>query len=57
MAAFFGNLRNTVIAGFVLALIVLVIHGQLNGWAIDAETFTMFPPTLLPTPLTAVPSG
>ena len=26
MAAFFSNLRNTVIAGFVLALVVLGIH-------------------------------
>ena len=26
MAAFLGNLRNVVIAGFVLALLVLVIH-------------------------------
>src|ERR1700684_4498800 len=42
MAAFFGNLRNVVIAGFVLALLVCAIHGQLSGWSIDAETFVMF---------------
>src|ERR1700761_5733824 len=42
MAAFLGNLRNVVIAGFVLALIVLVIHGQMSNWNIDAETFVMF---------------
>jgi len=42
MAAFLGNLRNVVIAGFMLALIVFIIHGQLSGWAIDAEIFTMF---------------
>ncbi len=42
MAAFLGNLRNVVIAGFVLALIVFVIHLQRDGWRIDAETFAMF---------------
>src|SRR5690348_17459173 len=43
MAAFLGNLRNVVIAGFVLALIVLFIHGQRSGWNnIDAETFVAF---------------
>ncbi len=42
MAAFLGNLRNVVIAGFVLALIIFVIHLQRSGWAYDAETLTMF---------------
>ena len=42
MAAFLGNLRNVVIAGFVLALVVLFIHGQRSGWNIDAETFVGF---------------
>src|SRR5579864_874733 len=43
MAAFLGNLRNVVIAGFVLALVVLFIHGQRSGWNnIDAETFVAF---------------
>jgi len=35
MAAFLGNLRNVVIAGFVLALLVFLVHAGLNGWAID----------------------
>ncbi|HWD25855.1 MAG TPA: urate hydroxylase PuuD [Rhizomicrobium sp.] len=35
MAAFFANLRNTVIAGFVLALLVFAIHAQLSGWQFD----------------------
>src|SRR6476659_728910 len=42
MAAFLGNLRNVVIAGFALALVVLFIHGQRSGWEIDAETFVAF---------------
>jgi uncharacterized membrane protein len=43
MAAFLGNLRNVVIAGFVLALVVLFIHGQRSGWDnIDPETFVAF---------------
>jgi uncharacterized membrane protein len=42
MAAFLGNLRNVVIAGFALAIVVLLIHLQRDGWRIDAETFTMF---------------
>jgi uncharacterized membrane protein len=35
MAAFFGNLRNTVIAGIVLALVVFAIHAQISGWQFD----------------------
>jgi uncharacterized membrane protein len=35
MAAFLGNLRNVVIAGFVLAFIVFLVHGQMSGWALD----------------------
>ena len=31
MAAFFSNLRNTVIAGFVLALIVFIVHFEMQG--------------------------
>jgi uncharacterized membrane protein len=42
MAAFLGNLRNVVIAGFVLALIVFLIHLQRSGWQYDAETLAMF---------------
>jgi uncharacterized membrane protein len=42
MAAFLGNLRNVVIAGFALAIVVLLIHLQRDGWRIDAETFAMF---------------
>jgi uncharacterized membrane protein len=42
MAAFLGNLRNVVIAGFVLALIVFLIHLQRSGWQFDAETLAMF---------------
>src|SRR5215831_5210670 len=42
MAAFLGNLRNVVIAGFVLAFIVFLIHAQRSGWQFDAETFAMF---------------
>ena len=42
MAAFLGNLRNVVIAGFVLGLVVRLIHLQRDGWQIDAETFAMF---------------
>src|SRR5215831_3489340 len=42
MAAFLGNLRNVVIAGFVLAFIVFLIHAQRSGWQFDAETFVMF---------------
>lgn len=42
MAAFLGNLRNVVIAGFVLALILVLIHLQRDGWQIDAEAFAMF---------------
>jgi len=42
MAAFLGNLRNVVIAGFVLALIVFLIHAQRSGWVLDSETLAMF---------------
>ncbi len=35
MAAFLSNLRNVVIAGFVLALIVLLIHWQQVGFHVD----------------------
>ena len=42
MAAFLGNLRNVVIAGFVLAALVLLIHLQRDGWNVDAETFVGF---------------
>ncbi|HEX2590406.1 MAG TPA: urate hydroxylase PuuD [Rhizomicrobium sp.] len=42
MAAFLGNLRNVVIAGFVLAFLVFMIHGQLSGWSIDMESFVGF---------------
>ena len=41
MAAFFSNLRNTVIAGFVLAAIVLGIHWSQTGVTFD-EGFWLF---------------
>ncbi len=41
MAAFLSNLRNVVIAGFVLAAVILVIHWQQVGYAID-KGFWMF---------------
>ena len=41
MAAFLSNLRNVVIAGFVLALIVLAIHWQQVGVHLD-NGFWMF---------------
>ena len=34
MAAFFSNLRNTVIAGVVLALIVFIIHFEMQGGSV-----------------------
>ena len=40
MAAFFGNLRNTVIAGFVLAVVLFVIYLKIQGF--DASTFWPF---------------
>ncbi|MGH6827906.1 MAG: urate hydroxylase PuuD [Rhizomicrobium sp.] len=40
MAAFLGNLRNVVIAGFVLAILLAVLYGALGG-AID-NTFWSF---------------
>ncbi|HXL99750.1 MAG TPA: urate hydroxylase PuuD [Rhizomicrobium sp.] len=42
MAAFFSNLRNTVIAGVVLALIVLGIHWAQVGVTAGDTTFWMF---------------
>ena len=42
MAAFFSNLRNTVIAGIVLALIVLAIHWEQTGVTVGNLTFWMF---------------
>jgi uncharacterized membrane protein len=42
MAAFFSNLRNTVIAGIVLALIVLGIHWSQVGVTVGDTTFWMF---------------
>ncbi|MGH6871306.1 MAG: hypothetical protein ACREHE_07355 [Rhizomicrobium sp.] len=41
MAAFFSNLRNTVIAGFVIAAIILGIHWSQTGVALD-ESFWLF---------------
>jgi uncharacterized membrane protein len=41
MAAFFSNLRNTVIAGFVLAAVVLGIHWSQTGVTFD-EGFWLF---------------
>jgi uncharacterized membrane protein len=40
MAAFFANLRNTVIAGFVLAAIVLLVYLKLQGF--DQAYFWVF---------------
>ena len=40
MAAFFSNLRNTVLAGFVLAALLVVMALKLQGY--DAPTFWMF---------------
>jgi uncharacterized membrane protein len=42
MAAFFSNLRNVVIAGFVLALVVFVIHGLFQNWDINWFVFSRF---------------
>ena len=41
MAAFLSNLRNVVVAGIILALIVLVIHWTKTGVVID-QTFWQF---------------
>jgi len=41
MAAFLSNLRNVVIAGIILALIVLVIHWTQTGIVVD-QTFWQF---------------
>lgn len=38
MAAFFGNLRNVVIAGFVLAILLVLLHMCLSGYT-AAEYF------------------
>ena len=40
MAAFFGNLRNTVIAGFVLAALFFVLYAYIQGY--DPTTFWPF---------------
>ena len=40
MAAFFANLRNTVIAGFILAVILFLIYLQLQGY--DTNLFWRF---------------
>jgi uncharacterized membrane protein len=40
MAAFFGNLRNTVIAGVVLAVLMFVLYVEIQGY--DATTFWPF---------------
>jgi uncharacterized membrane protein len=42
MAAFFANLRNTVIAGFVLALIVLAIRFSFGNLDFGTELFWAF---------------
>src|ERR1700721_2517508 len=41
MAAFFSNLRNVVVAGVILALIVLLIHWAQTGVIVDT-TFWQF---------------
>ncbi|HWU27142.1 MAG TPA: urate hydroxylase PuuD [Rhizomicrobium sp.] len=41
MAAFLSNLRSVVIAGFVLAGLVLVVHMSKEGWVLD-KTFWLF---------------
>jgi uncharacterized membrane protein len=40
MAAFFGNLRNTVIAGVVLAILMFVLYVKIQGF--DATSFWPF---------------
>jgi len=40
MAAFFGNLRNTVIAGVVLAILMFLLYVKIQGY--DATTFWPF---------------
>jgi uncharacterized membrane protein len=40
MAAFLGNLRNVVIAGFVLAILLVGVYCYLQGF--DAATFELF---------------
>jgi uncharacterized membrane protein len=40
MAAFLGNLRNVTIASFVLALLLVVMYGAIQGF--DGPTFELF---------------
>ena len=40
MAAFLGNLRNVTIASFVLALLLVVLYGAVQGF--DGPTFELF---------------
>ena len=40
MAAFLGNLRNVTIASFVLALLLVVLYGSVQGF--DGPTFELF---------------
>jgi uncharacterized membrane protein len=40
MAAFLGNLRNVTIASFVLALLLVVLYGYVQGF--DGPTFELF---------------
>ncbi len=42
MAAFFGNLRNVVIAGFVLAVLVFVLHWKLAGATFSPAATELF---------------
>jgi uncharacterized membrane protein len=47
MAAFFSNLRNTVIAGFVLALLVVILHLAMQTVPIDWSVTNAFELALL----------
>jgi uncharacterized membrane protein len=40
MAAFFGNLRNTVIAGIILAVLLFIVYVEIQGF--DGPTFWPF---------------
>ncbi|HEY1614441.1 MAG TPA: urate hydroxylase PuuD [Rhizomicrobium sp.] len=40
MASFFSNLRNVVVAGFILALVVLLIHWRQTGMIVDSNFWT-----------------
>ena len=43
MAAFFSNLRNTIVAGLVLVVVVLAIHfWQVGGFALDSAFWLYF---------------